>query len=52
MDYVAARSVKRTHRSNNLSKSDAMKLAKMMADPRSGGKYSNLFPGNVGWEMP
>ncbi|MDM8529896.1 hypothetical protein QUF63_01895 [Anaerolineales bacterium HSG25] len=34
VDYVANRSVKRTHRDNSLSKPDSKRLAKLMGDPR------------------
>ena len=27
-------------------------VSEMMAEPRSSVKYSNIFPGNLGWEMP
>jgi len=35
VDYVSERSVKRSHRSNNLSKTDATRLAKLMSDPQA-----------------
>ena len=35
VDYVQERDVKRLHRSNALSKSDALRLAKLMSDPEA-----------------
>ena len=35
IDYVRGREVKRSHRSNNLPKTDALRLAKIMTDPEA-----------------
>jgi hypothetical protein len=47
VDYVRAREVKRAHRGNGLSKSDAKRLARLLSDPQAAAEVDE--DGSSGW---